>query len=218
MDVITIEGAPRKPGKSSARAARREGQVPCVLYGPGFENVTLQVPVLALKQLIYTSQAHRVELKVNRKKWPCVLKQMSFHPLSDTPTHVDFQVLVEGSKITLMVPVQYHGVPIGQVQDGGETQFLVHELEVTCLPDQIPSQIDVEISHLQIGDSIHLGDLTIEDIEVSSAADRTLVTVVAPRVVEEPVEEVAEEVEGEVAGTVEEAEEAAQASRADEEG
>lgn len=202
MDVLTIEAKRREPGKSAARAARRAGEVPCVLYGPKFENVPFQVPVLSLKPLIFTSETHRVELSVDGKKWSCILKDIDFHPVKDIPIHADFQVLVKGSKITLMVPVQYHGVPVGQVEDGGDTQTIEHELEVTCLPDNIPSHIDVDISHLRIGDSIHIGDVKIEGVDFSASDERTIVTVVAPRVEIEPeveeveLDELAEDVEG----------------------
>lgn len=194
MDLLKIEATKRDAGKSAARAARRSGDVPCILYGPGVDNVAFQVPVLTLKPLIHTSETHRVELGVGGKKWTCILKHVDFHPVTDIPVHADFQVLVKGAKITLMIPVQYHGIPVGQVEDGGDTQVIAHELEVTCLPDAIPSHIDVDVSKMRIGDSIHIGDLDVEGVEFSGSADRTIVTVVAPRVVEEPEVEVEEEV------------------------
>ncbi|HEX7071369.1 MAG TPA: 50S ribosomal protein L25 [Rhodothermales bacterium] len=206
MDVITIEATPREPGKKGARAARRAGEVPCVLYGPHVDSVAFKVPEVALKPLIFTAETHRVEVKVNGKKWNCILKDITFHPLSDTPIHADFQVLVKGSKITIMVPVQYHGTPIGQIEDGGEGQAVVHEVEVTCLPDNIPSHIDVDVSHLRIGETIHIGDLKVEGVEFTASSDRTIYSVVAPRVAEEFAP--AEEAEGEVAA----AEKAAEAS------
>ena len=208
MDVLTIEAKRREPGKKAARAARRAGEVPCVLYGPQIESVSFQVPEITLKPLIFTSETHRVRIKVDGKKWDCILKHIDFHPLSDTPAHVDFQVLVKGTKVTMMVPVQYHGVPVGQVEDGGDTQVIAHELEVTCLPDNIPSHIDVDVTQLRIGDSIHIGDLSVEGVEFTGSADRTIVTVVAPRVVEEvlPAEEELAEGGEEAAGEAEEEE------------
>lgn len=208
MEILTIQAKRREPGKKTARAARRAGEVPCILYGPSIDNVSFQVPEITLKPLIFTSETHRVEVKVDRKKWTCILKHIDFHPLSDTPIHADFQVLVKGSKITMMVPVQYHGVPVGQIEDGGDTQVIAHELEVTCLPDNIPSHIDVDVTSLRIGDSIHIGNLSVEGVEFTGSADRTIVTVVAPRVVEEP--EV--ELEAGLAEDVEGAEEAAEES------
>lgn len=213
MDILKIEAKKRDAGKSAARAARRTGEVPCILYGPGVDNVPFLVPELTLKPLIHTSETHRIELKVGSKKWNCILKHVDFHPVTDTPVHADFQVLVKGSKITLMIPVQYHGIPAGQVEDGGDTQVIAHELEVTCLPDAIPSHIDVEISDLRIGDSVHIGDLNVEGVEFTGSADRTIVTVVAPRVVEEPVAELEEEAAAEEEG----AEAAADSSEQEEE-
>ncbi len=203
MDVITIEAQGREPGKKAARAARRAGMVPCVLYGSNVDSVSFQVPTLALKPLIFTSETHRVTVKVNGKKWDCVLKHVDYHPFSDTPLHADFQVLVKGSKITLMVPVKYNGTPVGQVHDGGDTQVIAHEVEVTCLPDNIPSHIEVDIAHLKIGDAIHLGDLEVEGVEFTGSLDQPNVPGVAPRVAEEV------EVEAEEGADVQEAEEAA---------
>lgn len=196
MNVITIEAQGREPGKKAARAARRAGLVPCVLYGPRVDPVSFQVPALTLKPLIFTSETHRLAIKVDGRSWDCVLKHIDFEPLSDTPLHADFQVLVKGTKLTMMVPVQYHGTPVGQVEEGGDTQTIAHELEVICLPDNIPSHIEVDITHLRIGDAIHIRDLEVEGVEFTGSADQTIVTVVAPRVVEEAVveeEDVAEE-------------------------
>ncbi len=193
MDAITIEAAPRQTGKRAARTARREGYVPCVLYGQHMDNIYFQVPELTIHRLVYTSEAHVLNLQVDGQTWSCILKDVDFHPVTDRPIHADFQALTAGEKITLMIPVQFHGVPKGQT-DGGDTQYLVHELEVNCLPSKIPSHIDVDVTHLKIGESIHVGDLSIEGVEFTDAPERTLVTVVASRAAVS-----AEEAEGDLA-------------------
>lgn len=212
MKTITIEASKREPGKSNTRAVRREDDVPCVLYGGKDESVPFRMPRTSLTPLISSSEANRIEIKVDGKKWNCILKDVDFHPITDRPMHADFQVLVKGTKITLMIPVQYHGIPLGQVEDGGDTQVVAHELEARCLPDNIPSHIDVDIEQLRIGDSVHVGDLTVEGVEFSAAPERTIVTVVAPKIFEEPELEAEEELPEDLAEDVEEAEEAAEES------
>ncbi len=205
MDTLKLDATPRTPGKSGARAARRNLEVPCVLYGHSFEPVTFQVPELSLRPLIYTSQTHRVTLAVADEQYDCILKEIDFHPVTDRPFHADFQVLRKGETITLTIPVQYHGKPIG-VREGGDMQVIMHELTVTCLPKDIPSHIDVDVTDLKIGDSIHLGAIEIEGVVFDAGEDTTLVAVHAPRkeeVAEE--EEAVEGLEGEEEGETDEA-------------
>ena len=198
MDAITIEAKERETGKKASRAMRRAGYVPCVLYGHRTEAVAFQLPEASLKPLIYTAETHVVNIKVDGKQWNCIMKSADLHPVTDRPIHADFQVLEKGEKITLMVPIQFQGTPVGQ-RDGGDTQTVLHELEVRCLPQDIPSHIDIDISNLAIGDSIHIQDLTEEKIELLGRPEQTIVTVIPPRVAElevttgiEPAEEAAE--------------------------
>jgi len=183
MDAITLEAKPRDVGKKSARSVRRAGNVPCVLYGHRTESIAFELPELSVKALIYTTETHVVTIKVDGKQWSCIMKSADLHPITERPMHADFQVLEKGEKITLMVPIQFHGTPVGQ-RDGGDTQIVVHEIEVRCLPQDIPSHIDVDISELAIGDSIHIEDLHTEGMELLGRAEQTIVTVLQPRVVE----------------------------------
>ena len=194
MDTITIDAQARGTRKKALKSVRRAQNVPCVLYGPTTEPVVFQTTEASLKPLIFTQETHRVQIKLDDQAWECIVKDIAYHPVTDRPIHVDFQVLTAGEKLTLTVPVRYHGTPVGQVNEGGDTQILLHELTVTCLPQDIPSQIDVEIGDLSIGDSIHASDLDVPDVKFEINPGTTLVTVLAPRVVAEEVEE--EEVPG----------------------
>ena len=192
MDVITLEATTRNVKKKGARAVRREGNVPCVLYGSQVDPVVFQVSEKSLKPLIYTNETHLVSVAMDGESWDCIVKDLVFHPVTDRPMHVDFQVLQAGEKITLTVPIRYLGTPIGQTE-GGVTNFAVTELEISCLPKDIPSHIDVDISGLNVNEALHVSDLDLEDIEIHALDRQTLVAVVPPRA-EEVVEE--EEVEG----------------------
>lgn len=217
MDAITIEAQDREVGKKATRSVRRAGNVPCVLYGHHTEPIAFQVPELELKPLIYTSETHVVDIAIGGKKYSCIMKTADFHPVTDRTIHADFQVLEKGEKITLTIPVQFHGTPIGQ-KEGGDTQFIVHELDARCLPSSIPSHVDVDIADLAIGDSIHIEDIQMEGVEWLGRPSQTVVTVVPPRMLEVEEEEAelelaegelvaGEEEEGEVEGQGEEEQE-----------
>ena len=211
MDVITLEAQPREAGRKTARATRRAGNVPCILYGHRVETVAFQVSEKSLHPLIYTQETHLITVNLDSNSWKCVVKDIAFHPITDRPMHADFQVLQEEEQVTLSVPVRYLGTAIGHTQ-GGRLSFMLHELEVSCLPKDIPSYIDVDITEVGIGDAIHVGEIEIEKVDIHAPDDQVLMTVIKPRVV---VEEVALDEEGEEGV---EGEEAADEEEADEEG
>jgi large subunit ribosomal protein L25 len=188
MEAITIEAQEREVGKKAARSVRRAGNVPCVLYGHHTAPVAFQVPELQLNKLVYTTEAHIVEIRLDSAKFSCIMKEADFHPVTDRAIHADFQVLEKGEKITLTIPIKLHGTPIGQ-KEGGDTQVVLHEVEVRCFPANIPSHIDLDISELNIGDSIHIENLVTEGIELLGQPTQTVVTVVPPRVLEAEEEE-----------------------------
>lgn len=188
MEAITIEAQEREVGKKAARSVRRAGNVPCVLYGHHTAPVTFQVPEMQLNKLVYTTEAHIVEIRLDSAKFSCIMKEADFHPVTDRAIHADFQVLEKGEKITLTIPIKLHGTPIGQ-KEGGDTQVVLHEVEVRCFPANIPSHIDLDISELNIGDSIHIENLVTEGIELLGQPTQTVVTVVPPRVLEAEEEE-----------------------------
>jgi len=198
MDVITFDATPREVGTKASRAIRREGNVPCVLYGHGVDTFAFQVSELSLRPLIYASDLRQVEIKVGKESWSCVPKTIEFHPVTDRPIHVDFQVLRKGEKMTLTVPFRFFGTPIGK-REGGIVKTVIHEVDIEVLPKDILSFIEVDISGLAIGDSIHVRDMDFPGIEFLSPEEQTIITVTLPRVEEEPVEEEfeAEEIEEE---------------------
>ena len=183
MEALTLEAQERGVGKKAARAVRRSGNVPCVLYGHHADPVAFQLPEASLKQLIYTTETHVVNIEIDGEQWNCIMKDADLHPVTDRPIHADFLVLSEGEMVTLIVPIRLHGTPIGQ-KEGGNTQVVLHEVEVRCLPKDIPSHIDVDISELMIGDAIHIAELQVEGAEILGRPEQTVVTVVPPRAIE----------------------------------
>jgi len=205
MDAPVIEAQPRETGSKAAREIRNENRVPCILYGRTVESTPLQIPIAALNKLIYRRTAPVAQVEMDGKTWHCILKDYDLHPLTDRPLHADFQALEEGDRVTLTVPLNYTGIPIGQ-QNGGDTQQIARELTISVLPGSIPSQIEVDISELAIGDSLHVYDLET-DYEIKTSKNQTLVTVVAPQIETAPTTEAEEEAEEAAELTEEEREE-----------
>lgn len=186
MQTVNVDAATRETGSKAARSIRREGRVPCILYSRHTEPVAFQMPSLQLKRLAFSRDTQRIEVSVDGEAWPCVLKDFDLHPITDEPIHADFQVLEEGEEIALTVPVQFIGTPVGQTE-GGDTQYVLNQIDIACLPGAIPEHIEVNVEALDIGDSLHVYDLDVEGVRFRIRPEQTLVTVVAPFV--EPVEE-----------------------------
>ncbi|MCH8030727.1 MAG: 50S ribosomal protein L25 [Bacteroidetes bacterium] len=217
MQTLTLNVQPRELGKKAVKAVRREGRVPCVLYGSHTEPVHFSVPVLDLRPLIHTSETYIVVVELDGEEYECIVKTVDFHPVSDMPVHLDFQALTRGEAITVTIPIRLEGMAAG-VKDGGNLSQPLYELEIRCMPKDIPGHISVDVSDLNIGDSLHVSDIELgEAIELLTDPARTLVNVAAPRVEVEPeVEEALEmyDEEGNLIERPEEGEEGAEGEEA----
>jgi large subunit ribosomal protein L25 len=197
MQTLHLTAEPRTPGKSASRAARREGRVPGVLYGPHAEPVHFTLDQRDVRPLVHTAENYRVSLKVDGDAHDCMLKTVDYDPVSSMPAHVDFIAITRGEKLTITVPVVLVGSAPG-VRDGGDLVQPLHELEVRCLPADIPGHIDVDISELHIGESVSLGEISVPNVEIHGDPTQPIVLVAGKKaeVVEEEVEGL-EEGEGE---------------------
>ncbi len=181
MQSIQLDARPRETGKSAAKATRREGLVPCVLYGAHTEPVHFAVETLALRPLIFTTETYRVAVTVDGADHEAILKQVDYHPVTEAPIHVDFQALTVGEMLTMTVPVHLEGAPRG-VKAGGTLSQPLSELQIRALPKDIPGHITVDVSALGVNESIHVEQLGLGDaIEVLTDAHRTIATVTVPR-------------------------------------
>ncbi len=203
MEFTTLEATSRPTGKRAAKDARIQGNVPCVLYGRHVDSLHFQLDARYLEKLIRSHETPLVKIDLDGNSWECILKDIDFHPVDDNAIHADFQVLRAGEKINLAVPFRFVGTPVGQIE-GGNTQHVLSEVEITCLPRDIPSHLEVDITELDIGDSIHIGDLSFDKIEFQAGDSQTVVMVHAPRVIAT----LDEEEEGELGEEGEEGEEA----------
>ena len=198
MERIELQANVRKTvGNGPARSLRRAGQIPAVLYGPKTEPLLLSINKKDLEQTLKQGSASQLILNLviqNGKKLTksAMIKELQTHPVSGNFIHIDFYEIDMKRKIKVMVPVVTKGQSKG-VELGGMLNIVRRELELLCLPGDIPEAIEIDISDLDIGDSIHLEEVPLGDnVEISSDVNFTVVTVLSP-VVEEVEEEVEEE-------------------------
>ncbi|MGW8313736.1 MAG: 50S ribosomal protein L25/general stress protein Ctc [Desulfuromonadales bacterium] len=194
--VLNVE--PRvRIGKGGSRKVRRDGLVPAVVYGKGMDALNLRVDPKALHQAIATDAGWNTLITLkgdgafNGKV--VILKEMQMDAIRRDVQHVDFLAIDLKNKITVMVPVHPVGKSLGE-KEGGTLQLVRHELEVFCLPTDIPTAIEIDVTALNIGDVVHLSDITLPNgVEVAQDVNFTVLTVMARKVEEvEPSEEVEE--------------------------
>ena len=154
MKSITIKGSKRESvGKSSTKALRNAGKVPCVLYG-GEQPLHFAADEIEFKNLVYTPNVYTALIELESgEKLQAVLQDIQFHPVSDKILHVDFYQLFSDKEVTMNIPVRLEGVSPG-VRNGGVLRFPNRTLKVKALPDNLPDFITVDISTLKIGDKI----------------------------------------------------------------
>ncbi len=194
MSEITLKATKREEYKDiTLNQLRKKGIIPGIYYGHGVDSISLAATEIDLKPIIFTTESHIVNLTFGNDNpaFSCILKDVQFHPVTDKPLHFDLIALKEGETITIEVSVHLVGNAQG-VRDGGVLQHILHKLEVECLPSNIPSHIDVEISNLNMNDSIKVGDLKLENIKILNEENASIVSVVPPTVEKEETPEVAE--------------------------
>ena len=161
MKSITIQGAKRESvGKKSTKALRDAELVPCVVYG-GAEPLNFSTDEKSFKNLVYTPEAHTVELVIDGETIPAVLQDIQFHPITDKILHVDFYQLSEDKPVVMEVPVKITGRSKG-VMAGGVLRQSFRKLRVRALPANLPDEIEVDITPLKIGGKVYVGDIKSE--------------------------------------------------------
>jgi len=187
-------------GNSPARSLRRSGHIPAVLYGPKADPILLSVNVKSLEQAFKQGNVFQIILDLviqNGKKITkaAMVKELQTHPVSGNFIHVDFYEIDMKRQIKVMVPLITKGQSVG-VENGGMLNIVRRELELFCLPGDIPEAIEIDITDLDVGDSIHIEDIPLgENVEISSDVNFTVVTVLSPKAEEEGVEEAEAELE-----------------------
>jgi len=201
-----------KTGKEIGKRLRTQGMIPAIFYGPRSETLPLVVDPKELSKALHTEAGENALIDLNIRKGGeslqkvVMLKELQMHPIQRRALHADFYEVSMDVMINVEVPVHLLGKPEG-VKVGGILEQVQRAIQIQCLPGDIPRSIDVDVSSLMIGDSIHVKDLTVEKFRILSDANFTIATVVPPAAEVKPAEE-AVEAEGEVKEAEGEAKEA----------
>ncbi len=203
MERVTLNAEVRSDtGKGAARSLRRNGIIPCISYRKG-KATLIQIPKRELKSFINSTAGEQVLVNL---KFPdggtktVLMKEYQTDPVKNILLHTDFYEISLKEAVKVAVAVSLQGEAIGVKRDGGALQYGLREIEVECLPDKIPSHIEVDVSSLEVGHSRHVSDIALEEgVKILTDPEEMLITIAAP------VKPTAEEVEAEEAIAEEEA-------------
>ncbi len=202
MKTLKVEKR-KDRGKGAAKRMRNEGKIPIVIYGHGEETEAALVSQKDLKTYLQEHKEEIIRLGPGKGK-DVIIKEVQYNPITGKPIHIDFLHLHKGEKVKISVPIILEGIPVG-VEQGGVLEQWIRELEIECLPKDIPDNVTVDIRELQINQSLHIENIKIgKDVNILIHPEEPFVSVMPPRREEEkPVveEEIEEEVaEGEIVG------------------
>ena len=202
MEKVTLEAFERKNiSKHGRKSLRNSGRVPGVFYSRHVEPIAIDVQQQLINPLVFTSKTNLITLKLkNHDEYECIIKDVQFDPVTDQILHFDLLGVTRGEKIQLEVPVQLIGSAVG-VKEGGVLQQNIYKFDVECLPGNIPQFLNIDVTELKLGDSIHVGDLSFVNITILNPEETVVVAVAHPKVEVEVTEEEGEEIaeEGEEA-------------------
>jgi large subunit ribosomal protein L25 len=185
-DALTLPAETReRAGKGASRALRREGRVPAVIYGGKEEPTPIHVEEKELVKQLGTGHFSNslVMIKLGKDTIRTIPKDVAFDPVKDRPIHVDFFRLGKGAKIEVEVPVVFENEEASPgLKKGGVLNVVRHELQLVCDADKIPGEITIDVTGKEVGDSIHISEVTLPDGAESAITDRdfTIATLVAP--------------------------------------
>lgn len=187
MKTFQLQGTSRtEVGKKSSRELRKQGLVPCNMYGIQKDENGLPValPFVVkkddLRKLIYTPDIYVVDLTIDGKLYNAIIQEMQFHPVKDTVLHMDFLEINEAKPIVMAVPVQLTGLAAG-VKAGGKLEQIVRRIKVKALYNDIPERLVIDVTNLGLGKSIKVADLSFEGLEMVSPASTVVCGVMTTR-------------------------------------
>ena len=174
-------------GKKASKLIRRAGKIPSILYYKGEKPISISID----KQLMYQamkSDQRIYEVDIDSKSQYVMIKEIQYHPVTDEVIHVDFMRVRRSEKMTISVPITLVGKPLG-VTEGGILSQSMTQIEISCYPTNVPESIEVSVDHLEINSSVSVADITVDDeeIEIISASDLSVASVIPPAAEEEPV-------------------------------
>lgn len=185
MATTQLSAAPRAGvGKGNSRSLRRDGRLPAIIYGRAREPLSLTVDARDFERLLERVAAENtvIELDIDGSMTRTLIREIQRHPVKRNVLHVDFQELVAGERVIVNIRVVLQGIPAGVRLNGGILSQVIQELECRVDPLNMPSHIDVDVSNVNIGHSVHVSDITIpEGVEVLDDPGTTIAVVAAPK-------------------------------------
>ena len=176
MKEINVAGQKRTAlGKKASKQLRKEGLVPCNLYGEATQDgkpvaLAFAIPMANLRKVVYTPHVYVIALDIDGERHTAILKELQFDPVTDAVIHVDFLEVNDTKPITIGIPVKLVGLAQG-VRDGGRMNLSIRKINVTAPYQQIPEHLDVDVTALKIGKSIKVGELSYEGLEIATSKE-----------------------------------------------
>ena len=186
MKEISLNGQKRETvGKKASKLMRKEGLVPCNLYGEERVDgkpvaLAFAIPMTDLRKAIYTPHIYVVNLNIDGEAHKAVIKELQFHPTTDALLHADFYEVNETKPITIGIPVKLNGLAQG-VRDGGKLNLSIRKINVTAPYKQIPEVLNIDVTSLQLGKAIKVGSLSFEGLEIATSPEVVVCSVKATR-------------------------------------
>ena len=176
MREITINGQKREAtGKKASKLMRKEGLVPCNLYGEKKDDkglpqaVSFSVPFTEIRKAVYTPHVYVVNINLDGKPHKAIIKELQFHPTTDALLHADFYEVTETKPITVGIPVKLNGLAQG-VRDGGKLNLSIRKIDVTAPYANIPEILEIDVTNLGLGKAIKVGELSFEGLTLATPA------------------------------------------------
>jgi large subunit ribosomal protein L25 len=182
MSDLAINAVSRQTtGKKFAKQLRRDGKIPGIFYAHGEEEIKLTFDHKDVKKLMGI-EVSLIDVSIDKKKAKkCIVKEIQSDPVTGRPVHLDVMGVSLTEKITVTIPVHLKGEPIGVKEEGGTLTFSLHELEISCLPLDLPENVIIDVAELKLGDSIHVRDIKIDKVEILNDSEVSIVSVTKTR-------------------------------------
>ena len=187
MKEFDLKGQKRETvGKKATKQLRKEGLVPCNLYGEKIgedgkpEALAFTIPATDLRKVVYTPHIYVLNIDIDGVKHTAIMKELQFHPVTDALLHIDFYEVNDAKPITIGIPVRLNGLAPG-VRDGGRINLSIRKINVTAPYKVIPEHLDIDVTNLQLGKSIKVGDLQFEGLTLATPAEVVVCSVKATR-------------------------------------
>lgn len=182
MSALTIDAKKRELGKKASKAVRNAGMIPGVFYAKGKDPIAIATTFKQLRPAVYTADTHIITLNVEGAgKMDCVLKDVDFDPVTDEIVHFDVLGIIEGQTLHVEVPITLKGQAKGVTIGGGMLEHLLHKVQIECLPSALPEHIEIDVTPLEVGKSVHVGDLKVPGVKFMTTPTTSIVAVHAKK-------------------------------------